>query len=500
MVCVHDLDSDGGPAVQIFISYSSKYGELCERLQLALEADGRHEVFRDRSELIPGQPFDEKIREAVLGCDLLLFLLSPESVAAGSYALAELDMAKTRWHHPGGHVLPVKVAPVPKEAIPPYLRAVTILEPQGDLVAETVAAVERVKAPSRTKLWLALGGAGLAVALGLGTVGTLNWQKRRDERARAATAAQAQASAAAASQATALAAAVQLCESGNHALAWQRFAEITKTQPDLPAVRRAHEDCAMRWLREIRVQADKDSFTAIVERVLPVLAEGAAAATGQRGADLQAHMGWADHLRTREGVGGLDPQTHYRKALALDADNVYAHTMLGHYTMVQRGPIDAAREHFKVALAGGREHDWVRTMQFAALLYYTPGPGQIEAARAANDMRQRGETTAPGLSDRLWTYVYYDSLLSRERREGFVAAIHDADGVATFLWLFPEADVREDRRALWRYLLASLEEAAGERASARVRFEALRDEFKREGSSGRIADMTLAALKRLQAP
>ena len=486
--------------MQIFISYSSKYAELCERLQLALEADGRHEVFRDRSELTPGQPFDEKIREAVLGCDLLLFLLSPESVAPGSYALAELDMAKTRWHHPGGHVLPVKVAPTPKEAIPPYLRAVTILEPQGDLVAETVAAVENVKPPSRTKLWLALAAAGVVLAAALGTAGTLKWQKQRDERAGVAAAVQAQASAAAASQATALAAAVQLCETGNHALAWQRFDEITKTQPDGTTVRQAHEDCAMRWLREIRVQGEKDSFTAIVERVLPVLAEGAAAATGQRGADLQAHMGWADHLRTREGIGGLDPLAHYRKALVLDADNVYAHTMSGHHTMVQRGPIEAARQHFKVALDGGREHAWVRTMQFAALLYYTPGPGQIEAARAASDMRQRGESIDPGLNARLWTYVYYDALLSRERRESFIAAIHTADAVATFVWLFPEADVQADRRALWRYLLASLEEAAGERASARARFETLREEFKREGSSGRIVDMTLAALKRLQAP
>jgi len=153
-----------------------------------------------------------------------------------------------------------------------------------------------------------------------------------------------------------------------------------------------------------------------------------------------------------------------------------------------------------VALDGGREHGWVRGMQFAALLYHTPGPGQIEAARAASDMRQRGEAIEPALRDRLWTYVYYDSLLSRERRDGFVAAVHDKDAAATFLWLFPEAEVRPDRRALWRYGLASLEEAAGDRAGARKRFEALRDEFKREGSSGRIVDMTLAALKRLQAP
>jgi len=486
--------------MRIFISYSSKYRELCDRLQLALEADGRHEVFVDRSQLTPGQPFDTTLRQGIDECELLIFLLSPESVAPGSYALAELSLAKARWRRPGGHVLPVKVAPVPKEAIPAYLRAVTILEPLGDVVAETVAAVERVKLPSHRALWLTLIVGGVVVAGIVGTMATLSWQKQRDEQARAAAAAQAQASAVAATQANALAAAVQLCESGNHALAWQRFVDITRTQTDRPALRRVQEDCAMRWLREIRVQAEKENFTDIVERVLPVLAEGAASASGQRGADLQAHMGWADHLRTREGIGGLDPQAHYRKALALEADNVYAHTMWGHLTMVQRRPIEEARKHFDVALAGGREHAWVRSMQFAALLYYTPGPGQIEAALAANDMRQRGESVDTAPRDRLWTYAYYDTLLSRERRESFVAAIHDADAVATFLWLFPEADVRPDRRALWRYLLASLEEAAGERASARARFEALRDEFKREGSSGRIVDMTLAALKRLQAP
>lgn len=475
--------------MRIFISYSSKYRELCERLQLALEADDRHEVFVDRSQLVPGQPFDTTLRQGIEDCELFIFLLSPESVALGSYALAELDMAKARWRHPGGHVLPVKVAPTPKEAIPAYLRAVTILEPLGDVVAETVAAVEHVKPPSRRRLVLALIAAGVALAAALGTMGTLNWQKQRNAQARAA-----------AAQATALGAAVQLCESGNHALAWQRFTEIGKERPEQTAARRAQEDCAMRWLREIRVQADKETFTDIVERVLPVLAEGAAAATGQRAADLEAHMGWADHLRTREGIGGLDPLAHYRKALALEPDNVYAHTMWGHHTMVQRGPIEEARRHFSAALAGAREHAWVRTMQFAALLYYTPGPGQIEAARAASDMRQRGETIDPTLNDRLWTYVYYDSLLSRDRRESFVAVIHDKDAVATFLWLFPEADVRPDRRALWRYLLASLEEAAGDRAGARARFEALRDELKREGSSGRIVDMTLAALKRLQAP
>jgi TIR domain len=150
--------------VRIFISYSSRYRELCDRLQLALEADGRHEVFVDRSELTPGQPFDQTLRDGIKTCDLLLFLLSPESVAPGSYALAELSMARQRWRHPGGRVLPVKVAPTPKEAIPPYLRAVTILEPLGDVVAETVAAVDAVRPPP---WWRARWAAPTLVALAL---------------------------------------------------------------------------------------------------------------------------------------------------------------------------------------------------------------------------------------------------------------------------------------------------------------------------------------------
>ena len=90
--------------MDIFISYSSKYRDLRERLQLALDAEGHH-CFVDRTELEPGQPFDAELREAIAECDVFIFLVSPESVAAGSYALAELNLAQQRWRHPRGRVL-----------------------------------------------------------------------------------------------------------------------------------------------------------------------------------------------------------------------------------------------------------------------------------------------------------------------------------------------------------------------------------------------------------
>jgi tetratricopeptide (TPR) repeat protein len=470
--------------VRIFISYSSKYQDICDRLQLALEANGRHEVFVDRSELTPGRPFDETLRKGIEDCDLLLFLISPESVAPGSYALAEMGIAKKRWRHPGGHLLPVKVAPTPKEAIPAYLRAVTILEPQGDVVAETVAAVDAIPLAPRRGRVLAMLAAVIVLAGALAIAG-LQWQKQRTDEA----------------QVTALAAAArQLCESGDHALAWQRYDEAIARYPDRQPLRHAREDCGMRWLREIHVREGKETFTDIVNRVLPVLSEGAASASGQHAADLLAHMGWADFLRLREGATGLDPQAHYRKALAEESSNVFAHAMWGHHIMVKHGPIDDAKQHFAAALASGRERAFVRTLQFAAMLYYHEPAGQIEAARVANDMRKSGEAIDPDLRERLWTSVYYDGLLSRGRREGFLSAMRDTDNAATFRWLYPENQVRQDRNKLWRFFMASLEHAAGERTAARLRFESLRDDLERERSPGPMLEETIAAIKRLQSP
>lgn len=468
--------------MRIFISYSSKHREICDRLQLALEAGRRHEVFVDRSELLPGQPFDTKIREGLHQCDLLLFLVSPESVVQGSYALAELEIAKTRWRHPGGRVLPVKVAPTDKAAIPAYLRAVTILEPQGDLVAQTVAAVEAMRPPRRW--WM------VAAALGLGGVltgaGYFQWHKQRAEEVRA-------------TMLTSVA--QQMCTSGDHAMAWLRFDEALAQFAQHQPLHRAREDCAMRWLRHIRVQAGKETLTDIVNKVLPVIAEGAAVASGQRGADLRAHMGWADFLRLREGVAGMNPQAHYERALALEPSNVYAHVMWAHHIMVQSQPIDDAKKHFEAALASGRERAFVRGFQFAALLYYRGRDGQIEALRVADEMRKNGETVDENSRERLWTRVYNSELMSRDsQRADFLAALRnagDAGNPATFAWLYPQAQVRDDRKNQWLFYMASIEEAAGERNAARPRYQALRNELVRQGATGLMLDETLAALKRL---
>lgn len=58
---------------------------------------------------------------------------------------SELTFAERKWPNPKDRVLPVMTRPTPWDDVPPYLRAVTILEPKGNLAAETADAVEAIK-------------------------------------------------------------------------------------------------------------------------------------------------------------------------------------------------------------------------------------------------------------------------------------------------------------------------------------------------------------------
>ncbi len=133
--------------MKIFLSYAGEDRALAEDIQLALAGAG-HEVFFDRQSLPAGGDYHQRIRAAVNGTELFVFLISPDSVDAGGYALTELGYARERWAHPKGKVLPVMLRPTPFAAIPAYLKsAVTILEPSGNTAAEVVGAVDKMAAP-----------------------------------------------------------------------------------------------------------------------------------------------------------------------------------------------------------------------------------------------------------------------------------------------------------------------------------------------------------------
>ena len=119
--------------MRIFLSYARTDEHVATEVELALRAEG-HEVFLDRSSLRAGQGFHRQIRDEINSTDALV------------YALTELKFAQERWRSPEGRVLPVVVEPTPFEDVPPYLRAVTILDPTGNVAAEIAAAISELGA------------------------------------------------------------------------------------------------------------------------------------------------------------------------------------------------------------------------------------------------------------------------------------------------------------------------------------------------------------------
>src|SRR4051794_15651548 len=123
--------------MKVFIAHSSEDHYIAERISTALRRRN-YTVFLDRDDLPVGNSFDGRIEVAIRKSDLVLFLISPSSDNPGSYTLTELKMTKDKWKNPSDHVLPLFIKRTPVDTIPAYLRAITSLKPQGDIVGEVL--------------------------------------------------------------------------------------------------------------------------------------------------------------------------------------------------------------------------------------------------------------------------------------------------------------------------------------------------------------------------
>lgn len=474
--------------MKLFLSYPSPQRELAEQLALALEAEG-HEVFIDRSELKAGESFHRRLRESILGADAMVFLVTPDSVRPGSYALAELNIAQQRWRRPSGHVLPVIVSPTPMATLPPYLTAVTVLQPRGDAVAEIVAAVAQLRPPSRAwRQWLMGGAAALLVAI----AGVFLISRQAEQAA--ANAARRAAEQRDLAQAMS---ARELCFTGGHEVALAQLNEVAARLPVQDAVLDAREDCAMRWLRDMRAVTGKQTFGAQVAQAQPLLLQGMGrAASSERKADLRAHIGWGEYLRGRDGVGGVDPVAHWRRALAEDPGNAYAHAMWARQILDRPGRFDEARTHFAAAVSSGKSLPFVRALQFNTLF---PGPNENlpYALAVADEMRRANESFRTDHRDRFWSYAFGSQLLDADVRSKVLSSLPAQDLLATFVWLFPDSAVSAERRPLWRFNLATLRAHGGDTAAARKGLQSLRGELQAKGQLGRLLDETERGLAQL---
>jgi hypothetical protein len=130
--------------VRIFLCHASEQHSLAARLATVLRGQA-HKVFLDRDDLPPGNSFDDRIRQAIKKSQLFIFLVSPNAVEKNAYTLSELKFAREKWPSQADHILPIMVIDTPFDSIPAYISGLTIMRPEGNLIAEVLAETEKIR-------------------------------------------------------------------------------------------------------------------------------------------------------------------------------------------------------------------------------------------------------------------------------------------------------------------------------------------------------------------
>jgi len=138
----------------------------------------------------------------------------------------------------------------------------------------------------------------------------------------------------------------------------------------------------------------------------------------------------------------------------------------------------------------------VRGLQLAAMLYFHEAEAEREALWVVSDMRTAGETVDAGVRDSLWSYFYFN-LLRKAPRAELLAGLPAKDLLETFLWLYPENEVRPDRQAPVAVLCRCARGSRRRQGGGRSRFERLQADLDREGASGPLRDEVVEAMQRL---
>lgn len=166
------------------------------------------------------------------------------------------------------------------------------------------------------------------------------------------------------------AAANQLRLDSDFERSWQLYDQAQKLEPGSRLVRRGQERLVIDWLPNVHITGD-ETFTAIVNKTLPVLMRALVRTKGSKAADIQALIGWAHALEQRErGVIDTDVPDLYSRALELDPENAYANAFLGHWLLSEKKDLLDGTRHFAVALKSGRHREFVRNYQWGGLLNY----------------------------------------------------------------------------------------------------------------------------------
>lgn len=281
----------------------------------------------------------------------------------------------------------------------------------------------------------------------------------------------------------------------DYAAAWHSLEKASQLESNSAKVQLAQENLAMSWLEDVHPR-ENEKFSDIAEKLEPVLTRGLASAKhSQRAADLLAHIGWAYFLRSREGVFGADPAAAFFMAVQKNPGNPYAEAMWGHWVLWNHGKLSDALVHFSSALGSGREREFVRRLEFAALFDCPSDECAEEIVRTANQVRKEGGKVDPDTVNRIYSNYYGKVFSSRPGFNHFINAIPPAEHLATFNWLFDGLDFDESKSLERKGYLATLQEAAGQREEALANYRAVFT--KKSKHSGPLSEAADEGIRRL---
>ncbi len=297
---------------------------------------------------------------------------------------------------------------------------------------------------------------------------------------------------------------------GDYAQAWSTFEQaLTSSEEDnllaklrgrpgqrRAALRQAQEDLAMAWLDNMHLSGEDQTFSSIVDKLIPVLLRDLPQATATRRGDLLAHIGWGYFLKTRDGNSQFDPPKWYQQSLEADPANPYGHAYWGHWKTWNRQSFDDAMKDFAAALATGRATATVRTLQLSALTNLRDNPqGEAELVRVLNDMNARNEAVGDRIRSELRSN-YESAVHDEERFNKLIAAVPAKEQLATMTRFFGEPDEKMTAPLLITY--ATLQESSGFSQPALQTWRSARERLKLSGTrSESITKRVDAAIKRL---
>jgi len=278
--------------------------------------------------------------------------------------------------------------------------------------------------------------------------------------------------------------------------AWKSLDDALKIDPSSAKLHSAQEDLAMKWLDDEIHAGPGGKFSAITEKLKPVLVRGATASKpGPHRADLLAHIGWCYFLEYRDQALDSNPAAaaEYAKAAEEDPNNPYAQAMWGHWLLWGQQDVLEAEKHFAAALASHREMDYVRRMQLSALLNHHNREVDTEVVRVANAMRKEQQTVNADETRRIFEMYYSEIDPWAQLPVKFVNAVPPEEHVETFHWLFDKVRLDDSKSVERSYYLAVLEDVAGRRDEALATYRSVQS----KEPEGAIRQAVDAGIKRL---